>query len=124
VSLGSLAVAAGVHPGLGGRVGRTCRAWVSLVTLPEDVVKDGELVGQGKVSVAGLLVSWLGSCGWGCWCCAFVGLGMLVLCVCRLGDAGVVRLSAWGCWCCALRGLAVWAVWPTAWSVAWYYYMV
>jgi hypothetical protein len=58
VYLGSLAVAAGVHPGLGG-VGRTCRAWASLVTLPEDVVKDGELVGQGQASVAGLLVSYI-----------------------------------------------------------------
>ncbi len=58
MSLGSLAVAAGVHPGLGG-VGRTCGAWVSLVTLPEDVVKDGELVGQGQASVAGLLVSYI-----------------------------------------------------------------
>jgi hypothetical protein len=77
VSLGSLAVAAGVHPGLGG-VGRTCRAWVSLVTLPEDVVKDGELVGQGQASVAGLLVSWLGGCGWGCGCCAFVSFLLLL----------------------------------------------
>ncbi len=74
--LGSLAVAAGGRPGLGG-VGRTCRAWASLVTLPEDVVKDGELVGQGQASVAGLLVSWLGGCGWGCWWCAFVSFLLL-----------------------------------------------
>jgi hypothetical protein len=74
VSLGSLAVPAGVPPGLGGG-GHTCSV---LIIITEDVVKGSELVDQGQAIVAEALVGWLGGCGWGCCCCA-LGLHCLLL---------------------------------------------
>ena len=66
----------GVPAGLGGG-GRTCHVLVSLITLAEDVVKDGVPVGQLQVSgEVEALMSWLGGCGWGCGCLA-LGLGLL-----------------------------------------------